>query len=162
MARIPLAWLQLTYEKLRLMAALAGIAFAVILMLLQLGLAASLFDAAVLLYERFEADLVLVSPQFEYIVQTKSFPRQRLYQTLAVDGVVGVTPIYVSMGAWKNPVDQVETSLLVMGFEPRSLAFSLPEVEASLNQIEQPDVVKLVVTEVRPMVASNAAGHEDP
>jgi putative ABC transport system permease protein len=34
---VPLAWLQLTREKMRLLVALAGISFAVILMMLQLG-----------------------------------------------------------------------------------------------------------------------------
>lgn len=141
MAGIPVAWLQLTHEKRRLAAALAGISFAVILMLLQLGIAAALFDAAVLLYDHFKADLVLVSPQFEYVVQTKSFPRQRLYQARAVSGVVAVTPVYVSMGSWKDPIKQKETSLLVVGFDPRSHAFAASGVETSLAQIELPDVV---------------------
>ena len=141
MARIPLAWLQLTHEKARLAAALAGIAFAVILMLIQLGLVAALFDAAVLLYQQFRADLVIVSPQFEYIVQTKSFPRQRLYQVRVVEGVEAVTPVYVSLGAWKDPVEHTENSLLIMGFDPRSHAFTLPGLEAGLRQIELPDVV---------------------
>jgi putative ABC transport system permease protein len=141
MARVPLAWLQLTHEKLRLAAALAGIAFAVILMLMQLGLAAALFDAAVLLYDHLRADLVLVSPQFEYIAQSKSFPRQRLYQARAVEGVEAVTPVYVSLGSFKNPIQHEETNILVMGFDPRSDTFTLPEVEENIRQLELPDVV---------------------
>ena len=42
MANTPLAWLQLTREKIRLVIALAGIAFAVILMFMQLGFQAAL------------------------------------------------------------------------------------------------------------------------
>jgi DevC protein len=141
MAHVPLAWLQLTHEKRRLAAALAGIAFAVILMLLQLGLAAALFDAAVLIYDHLRGDLVLVSPQFEYIVQTKSFPRQRLYQARAIDGVESATAVFVSLGSWKDPVKHKETALLVMGLDPRSHAFTSPDVESSVGQIELPDVV---------------------
>ena len=141
MAGIPVAWLQLTHEKRRLAAALAGISFAVLLMLLQLGMAAALFDAAVLLYDHFRADLVLVSPQFEYVVQPKSFPRQRLYQARAVEGVAAVTPVYVSMGSWKDPIKHKETSLLVIGFDPRSRAFAADGLDASVAQIELPDVV---------------------
>jgi putative ABC transport system permease protein len=141
MARVPLAWRQLTHEKARLAAALAGISFAVILMLLQLGLAAALFDAAVLLYSHFGADLILVSPQFEYVVQTKSFPRERLHQARGVDGVDAVTPVFVSMGTWKDPVAHEESSLLVIGFDPRSGAFDLPGLEGSLRELELPDVV---------------------
>src|SRR6185369_4548431 len=103
MARIPIAWLQLSYERLRLMAALAGIAFAVILMLVQLGLWTALFDAGVLLYSHMRADLFVVSGQYEYIIQSRSFPRQRLKQALAVDGVDSATPVYIGLASWKNP-----------------------------------------------------------
>jgi len=137
----PLAWLQLTNEKLRLMAALAGIAFAVILMMMQLGLLAALFDAAVLVYNHFQADLVLVSPQFEYIAVTKSFPRQRLHQVRALESVDGVTPIYLSMAAWKNPTNYVETSLLVIGFDPAGSTFDLPQIQALQPELALPDVV---------------------
>src|SRR6266850_5702790 len=105
MARIPLAWLQLSHEKLRLVAALAGITFAVILMMLQLGFAAALLDSAVRVYTHLNADIFLINPNFEYILQSKSFPRQRLYQSLAVEGVEAVSPVYLSLTTWKHPVD---------------------------------------------------------
>jgi putative ABC transport system permease protein len=141
MVRIPLAWLQLTHEKLRLASALAGIAFAVILMLLQLGLMAALFDAAVLVYDRLRADLVLVNPQFEYIAVSKSVPRQRLYQALGVENVESVAPVYLGMAAWKNPVNHIETSLLVIGFDPAGSTFDIPEVEARRQELTKPDVI---------------------
>ncbi len=141
MARIPIAWLQLTHEKLRLMAALAGIAFAVILMLVQLGLWAALFDAGVLLYSHMKADLFIVSRQYEYIVQSKSFPRQRLQQALTIDGVAGTTPIYIGLAAWKNPAKLDESALMIMGFDPRSHAIDIPAVEDKLQEISMPDVV---------------------
>lgn len=43
--KIPLAWLQLTRERTRLVIALAGIAFADILMFMQLGFREALFDS---------------------------------------------------------------------------------------------------------------------
>src|SRR5205823_9217082 len=138
---IPLAWLQLTNEKLRLAAALAGIAFAVILMLMQLGLQAALLDAAVLQYANFDADIVMYSNQYEYIAAPKSFKRSRLYQALAVDGVQSVVPVYVGMAFWKNPVTREETSLLLMGFDPRSHIFKAPGVEENVRSLEMPDVV---------------------
>jgi putative ABC transport system permease protein len=141
MARIPLAWLQLTNEKLRLAAALAGIAFAVILMLVQLGLQAALIDAAVLHYKNFDADLVIFSSQYEYIAAPKTFPRNRLYQALAVEGVESVEPVYVALTPWKNPVTHEENTLLLMGFDPRSHIFKAPGVEENLQSLEMPDVV---------------------
>jgi heterocyst specific transport system permease protein len=141
MARIPLAWLQLTNEKLRLFAALAGISFAVILMLMQLGLQDALLDAAVLQYNLFDADLVLFSPQYEYIAAPKSFRRTRLYQTLAVEGVASVVPVYTTLAAWKNPVNHEETLLLLIGFDPRTNIFKAPGVPENAQFLEMPDVV---------------------
>jgi putative ABC transport system permease protein len=141
MARIPLAWLQLTNEKLRLSAAVAGIAFAVILMLIQLGLRSALLNAAVLHYARFDADLFMISPQYEYLVASKSFSRHRLYQVMAVDGVDSVVPIYLGLLPWKDPATREETTLLVMGFDPRKRVFNAPGVEDNLRKIEKPDVV---------------------
>jgi putative ABC transport system permease protein len=141
MARIPLAWLQLSFEKLRLLAALAGITFAVMLMLIQLGFMSALFESAVRVYTYLRGDIFLVSPNFEYILQSKYFPRQRLYQSLAVDGVQSVSPIYLSLATWKHPVDVNETSLLVTGFDPVSNSFASPEVEKHLALLQLPDVV---------------------
>ena len=50
MLAIPLAWLQLTYQKGRLAIAILGIMFAVILIAMQLGFQEALFKSAVLLH----------------------------------------------------------------------------------------------------------------
>jgi putative ABC transport system permease protein len=111
------------------------------LMLMQLGFADALIASAVRVYTNLNADIVLVSPNFEYILQSKSFPRQRLYQSLAVDGVATVSPVYFGLATWKHPVDLNETSLLVTAFDPASNAFDSPEVQKHLDLIKKPDVV---------------------
>jgi putative ABC transport system permease protein len=141
MTRLPLAWLQLTHEKLRLMAALAGIAFAVILMFVQLGLSAALFDAAVSLFSKMKADLFVVNRQYEYVIQAKTMPRERLSQTLAIEGVESATGIYLGVGSWKEPVKHQEAVLIVTGFDPRSHVVAIPEVEEKLSEVAKPDVV---------------------
>ena len=100
--RVPLAWLQLTHEKLRLLAAVAGIAFAVVLMLVQLGLLDALFNASALVQSRLQGDLVIVSKQYNYLVFSKNFPKPRLYQALAADGVESVWPVYLGLAQWKK------------------------------------------------------------
>ncbi len=63
MLAIPLAWLQLVREKSRLLIALAGIAFAVILMFMQLGFRDALFDSNVRLHTHLRGDVFLISSQ---------------------------------------------------------------------------------------------------
>ena len=61
--RIPLSWLLLTRQPVRLLVALAGISFAGILMFMQLGFRDGLFDASVTAHRLFDADVVLISPR---------------------------------------------------------------------------------------------------
>ena len=81
--RIPLSWLLLTRQPVRLLVALAGISFAGILMFMQLGFRDGLFDASVTIHRMFDADLVLISPRSTSSVRMADFPRRRLIQTLA-------------------------------------------------------------------------------
>jgi hypothetical protein len=57
----PLGWLQLRHRPLRLLVALLGIAFAVLLIMMQLGFRAALFDSAVRYQERLNYDIALFS-----------------------------------------------------------------------------------------------------
>jgi putative ABC transport system permease protein len=162
MARIPLARLQLTREKRRLFAALAGIAFAVILMLMQMGFRDALFSSSTLLHERMHCDLVLLSPQYEYIVISKPFTIRRLYQALAFEGVESIAPFYVSMANWKNPETLKKHTILALGVDPRASAFDLPGVAENLDKIQLPDRVLFDVKSRRefgPIVEQFRQGH---
>lgn len=139
--RIPLAWLQLTAEKRRLMAALSGIAFAVMLMLMQLGFRDALLESATLLHERLAGEIVLTNPLYEYLLATPSFPEARLYQALGVDGVASIAPIYFSRAIWKNPATGFEHQVEILGVSPGSDTFRIPEVMRDLDKIRMPDVV---------------------
>jgi putative ABC transport system permease protein len=140
-ARIPLAWLQLTQAKGRLIAAVAGIAFTVTFSLVQLAFQDALYTSVTLLYSHLNADLVLVSPRYQCIVATENFPEVRLYQAFASDQVESVSALYMSMAQWKNPVDHRDRQIFVIGFRPRPGVFNLPGVENSLGQIAEPGKV---------------------
>ncbi len=140
MFAIPLAWLQLIRERIRLLVALAGIGFAVILMLIQLGFRDALFESAVRIHQAFEGDVFLVSPQSSSLIAMDSFSRRRLFQAEGVEGVASVTPIYMNFGLWKDPDAQGTRGIFVMGFEPTERVFPaamLPDLEP----IKKADVV---------------------
>ncbi|MBW4682842.1 MAG: ABC transporter permease DevC [Microcoleus vaginatus WJT46-NPBG5] len=139
--KIPLAWLQLTREKMRLLVALAGIGFADILMFMQLGFRDALFDSSVRIHENLDGDIFLVSPQSTTLTAMKSFPQRRLYQTLAFEGVESVKPVYLDLSLWKNPVDRSTRSIFVLAFNPDDTVFNLPGVVNNINQIKLPDRV---------------------
>jgi putative ABC transport system permease protein len=146
MFAIPLAWLQLKREKIRLLVALAGIGFAVILMFLQMGFQDALFDAAITFHDSLKGDIFLVSPQSSSLIGTRSFPQRRLYQTLGVAGVDVVSPVYIGFGIWKNPfwegVPKPQTrSILIAGIVPGDDIFNIPSLRDNEKLLLKADMV---------------------
>jgi putative ABC transport system permease protein len=134
--KTPLAWKQLMKEKPRLIVAIAGIAFADLLMFIQMGFEGALYDAAVKPHRNLQADLVLINPQFQTLFSVKSFGRERLYQTLSYTGVAAVSPVYISTGQWRNPETRLDRAILVWGIDPASSPFKFPEVTQNLDQLK--------------------------
>ena len=117
--KIPLAWLLLTRQPLRLFVALAGICFAGILMFMQLGFRDGLFDASVTVHRLFDADLVLISPRSMSSISMSGFPRRRLIQSMAHKDIIGTTPVNWNFLLWRNPQTLSTRSILALGFEPK-------------------------------------------
>lgn len=137
----PLAWMQLTREKTRLLVALAGIAFAVILMMMQLGFRDALFDSAVRIHQQLKGDIFVLNSQSLALVDLKEFSQKRLYQSLGLPEVEAVSPIYLSYGSWKNPETGGKRSLMVIGIDPEDDVLDVPEVQQNLSQLRRADVV---------------------
>ena len=116
--KIPLAWLLLSRQPLRLLVAIAGISFAGILMFMQLGFRDGLFDASVTVHRLLDADLVLISPRSKSSISMSGFPKRRLIQALAQDEVLTVAPVNLNYLLWRNPENLKTRSILALGFNP--------------------------------------------
>src|SRR5262245_6966554 len=101
--RVPVAWLQLSRDKLRLLVGLAGVAFAVILVFMQLGFQSAMYESATRYHRALDFDLVLVSPKTPFIGFPRPFARRRLLQALGFPGVAAVSPVYIQQANFKNP-----------------------------------------------------------
>ena len=134
---VPLAWLLLSRQPVRLLIALAGISFAGILMFMQLGFRDGLFDASVTIHRLFDADLVLMSPRSMSSISMAGFPERRLIQTMAEPAVESVSPVHWNFVLWRNPETRSTRSLLALGFEPDDALFvdsMVADQSASLRQ----------------------------
>lgn len=134
--KTPLAWLQVTREKTRLAVAIAGIAFADLLIFIQMGFESALYDAAVKPHRNLQADLVLINPQLQTLFSVKSFSRERLYQALSYDSVDSVSPVYIATGQWRNPENSSDRAILVWGVDPAKPVFKFPEVNQNLDHLK--------------------------
>jgi len=136
-----LGWLQLRHKPLRLLVALSGIAFAVLLIMMQLGFRAALFESAVRFHERFDYDIALFSPDSVFIVRPQPFSIRRLYQSLAFDAVEDVTPVYIFPSVWKNPWDNMRRSINTIGFHPDSRLLAIDGFDQARELLRRQDVV---------------------
>jgi putative ABC transport system permease protein len=147
MFAIPLAWLQLKRETVRLLVALAGIGFAVMLMFIQLGFKDALFESAVTLHKNLQGDIFIISTQSTSLISMKSFDDRRLYAALGAPGVERVSPVMLGFGIWKNPfwegLPKPQTrSIMVLGVDPNDEIMTLPGINPTTrNLIRDEDVV---------------------
>jgi DevC protein len=150
-----LPWRQLTSEKLRLLAAVAGITFAVLLQLLQFGFRDALYTSSTALHTRFHDDLVMINPQYEFILGSGAFPRSRLYEARGFEGVESVVPVRVGLLPFKNPVSRVDRRGLLVAFNLDDDVFDLASLGVDVDRLRAAETVLLDSqsrSEFRPLI----------
>ena len=145
--RTPVAWLQLSHQKIRLLVAILGVAFSIILIFTQLGLRAMLFDGVNLLPENLNGDLYMISAYADNI-RDSSFPNIYLYQADAIAGVADAKPVYVGFGRWVDPklldssakekANIDSSSIQIIAFNPNKPVFKIPEINRQLDSLSVP------------------------
>ncbi|MEE4218890.1 MAG: ABC transporter permease DevC [Xanthomonadales bacterium] len=139
--KAPLGWLQLKHKPLRLVVALSGIAFAVLLIMMQLGFRSALFESAVRFHERFDYDIALFSPDSVFIVRPQTFSIRRLYQAMGYEAVDSATPVYIFPSVWKNPWNNQRRSINTIGFHPDDALLAIEGFDVEREKLRQQDVV---------------------
>lgn len=135
--KTPLAWLQLSHERIRLLVAMAGISFANLLMFMQFGFRDALFESAVVLHRRIRGDVFLMSPESNALIAMASFSQRRLYQSLAVEGVEAIYPIYLDFALWKNPETKTTRGIMAIGINPVDDVLDLPGLTEHQHRIKR-------------------------
>jgi len=123
--KTPLAWHNLMHEKARTLVATAGVTFALVLILMQLGFLGSVITTATIIYDQLRFDLLITSPEYIDIRKTGTFPRQRIHQAAALDGVDDVQPLYIGLNVWRHPSTLRGRGILVLGARHPSEVFKL-------------------------------------
>ncbi|HEY9618956.1 MAG TPA: ABC transporter permease DevC [Crinalium sp.] len=141
--RTPLSLLNLLHEKTRLIVAIAGVSFAVLLVFMNLGFLGALAQTSSEIYSKMNAQIFLISPQTLEISTSKGFPRERLYQVAGITGVSRVMPVYTGYGQWRNPETRLSRAMFIFAVNPRDPVFALPDLQSSdtLDTMERPDMV---------------------
>jgi putative ABC transport system permease protein len=137
----PLATRNLFHDKIRLAVTLTGIVFAVVLIVVELGLYVGFRARTSLLIDNSEADLWVTSPHIPFFEVAVPFNESSLYRVKATPGVAGTVKYIVRAGHLSRP-DGVQQQIQVVGFDP-SGGMGVPwnVVEGSVENVKTADGV---------------------
>jgi putative ABC transport system permease protein len=136
---IPVALLQLAKHPRRVAIAIAGIAMSSLGILCQMGFEDSLFRSATRLFQELDADLVVLSPRYQFMVLPAQFSERRLYQALAVPGVESFSSVRLGIAPFRNPVTRENRSVYVVGTSSTASVFKNADWERKVRELRLPD-----------------------
>ena len=139
--RIPLAWLNLVHSKVRTALAVAGVAFAVVLIFMQLGFLGSAEQSATLVFESLDFDVLIRSRHYLHLIASRTFPRDRLDQAKSTPSVDRATPVYLVSDFWRNPHDGSKRAMLIIGVNPTDPVFLVQDIQRKLALLTLPEFV---------------------
>lgn len=138
--RTPLAWRNIVHNKVTMLISIAAVAFAVVIMFMELGFLNGLYDSQTGVLEFFDADLVMVSGALHIFNAHETFPRSRLQQAAGFEGVRGAYPVYVEdvLSDLRNPETGIKNNLRVIGFDLGYPIFRPREVNQLIERLRIP------------------------
>lgn len=137
--RLRLAWKQLAFERMKLFTAVAGVTVAVMLMWVQLGILASLYDSATTVHRGIDADLVVLHPLSETLNQVKPFSVRTLYRARGHADVVAVGELLVGPVQWRNPTTGELKQIQVYGCDAEEGWLKLPGLAEHGRDLREDD-----------------------
>ena len=136
-----LARKNLFHDKVRLVVTLTGIVFAVVLIVVELGLFLGFTKTTSSLVDNSGADLWVMSKHVPYIEMGVPFSERKLYQVRAVPGVQDAEKYIERFVQWKR-TDGRQESVQIVGINPDSkLGQPWNLVEGSVRDLKRPDAV---------------------
>jgi putative ABC transport system permease protein len=157
--KTPLAWRNLLHERVRTGVAVAGVAFAVILVLMQLGFFFTVERTATLMYDCLDFDIAVMSRDYLHAGKAGQVAVERLYPVQAVPGVRSAAPFWIGFGLWLNadPNIHQRRAMMILGVRPEDTVFTLPAINNHRDELKELHAV-MVDARSRPEFGPHSPG----
>ena len=149
----------ITFNPKRLLAAFAGIAVAVTVMFVELGLLTGLLNSQALMASLMRGELVVMSEARTDLHKWNNMSRIRLSQIAASESVENVIPVYQGNMGLRDPDTNTVRRILVVAFPPDELPLAIGEPDAIAQALRTPNTI-LFDRRSRPIYAELVVGGE--
>jgi putative ABC transport system permease protein len=139
--RLPIGWLQLSHNRTRFLAALAGVAFANVLVFVQLGIMNSMGSATLRPYEFFRADVMISAEDANALADGGNVARQWLLQAMADPDVADGMGLFLANAPWDR--GEKDISLTTFGVDPAKPGFLSAAIAGDMALLEVQDAAIL-------------------
>lgn len=139
--RIPIVWKILTHDKRRLALSLAGIAFSVVTMFLEIGFFNGFNDSQSNLPPLYNADLVMIHRSKTNMMKSNSINKSYLYQILSFDEVTEVIPVYEGNLRLRNPKTDMVHRIAVISFPVYTLPLKIEGLEQYQEALKRENII---------------------
>jgi putative ABC transport system permease protein len=147
--KTPLAWRNVSHNRVRSVIALVGISFAILLIFMQLGFYGAASRSATSVYDALDFDLVVLSRQYVFLASPARFSRSLLEAVRGTPGISSVEPLWLGLGEWRSRETRERWNILTLGVDPARRPFRPPDINDRLPLLQTRDTA-LTDTRSRP------------
>ncbi len=137
--RTPISTLNLLGKRTQAVVSIMGVAFALLLIFMQLGFRGAVAGTATIVYGRLEFDVVLRSPEYLHLYETRTVPLSSLNLLAGHPDVESVRPFYIMLNKWQSPQDGNFRAIAMMGMRRDMPVIDIPEIHDQLDKLANSD-----------------------
>jgi putative ABC transport system permease protein len=136
-----LGWRFVTFHRGRLAAAIGGIAVAVLVMFVELGLMVAILQSEAGLAGLIDGDLVIMNATRDTLHEWTRIAPVRLAQAAAIQGVRDAAPVFESGMLLRNPPDISVHRIIAFGIRPQAPPLKLADPELVHSVLSRPNEI---------------------
>lgn len=136
--RTPLALLNLVGQPARTSVSICGIAFAILLIFMQLGFLGSVSITATRMFDTMQGELIVRSPEYLHLYEPRTIPRDALRYLAGQPDVIDTLGLDVVLAKWQSPADGTFRAIAVLGIDPRRPALRIEDLAPQAHLLETP------------------------
>ncbi|QDV27651.1 ABC transporter permease [Aureliella helgolandensis] len=138
--KTPLGLINLLHQGPKTLVSIGGVAFALLLVFMQLGFMGAVSHTATNVLKSLEFDILLRGHAYLHLYEPGNIERKWLRMAESVPGVTSAQPFWVTIQNWRKLPTQLDAQdesfesqylpIAVMAFDPRQKIFDLPQIQA--------------------------------